>query len=223
MKAMILAAGRGQRLRPETDHTPKPLLPIAGEPLIAHHLRKLAAAGCREVVINTGWLGEQLPAVLGQGAAWGLHIRYSPEGWPALETGGGIHRALPLLGEAPFLLVNGDVWTDADYGHLLQATLAETDHAHLWLVDNPDSNAAGDFAINNGRLRNSGCRRTYSGIAQLRPALFAEATEGSFPLAPWLRQAADADRASAAMLPGQWCDVGTPERRADLESALLSR
>lgn len=222
MKAMILAAGRGHRLRPETDHTPKPLLPVAGEPLIAHHLRKLARAGCREVVINTGWLGEQLPAVLGDGAAWGLRILYSPEGWPALETGGGIRHALPLLGEAPFLLVNGDVWTDADYRRLMEKTLADADDAHLWLVDNPASHAEGDFALEGGRLRNTGSRRTYSGIAQLRPAVLAEAPAGSFPLAPWLRRAADADRASAAMLPGQWCDVGTPERRAELEAALTA-
>ncbi|WP_421718020.1 N-acetylmuramate alpha-1-phosphate uridylyltransferase MurU [Algiphilus sp.] len=222
MKAMILAAGRGQRLRPDTDHTPKPLLPIAGKPLITHHLRKLAASGCRDVVINTGWLGAQLPAALGDGAAWGVRIHYSPEGWPALETGGGIRRALPLLGADPFLLINGDVWTDADYAQLLGRPLAAEDHAHLWLVDNPKGHTAGDFAVVEGRLRNTGSRKTYSGVALLRPALLAGAPEGGFPLAPWLRKAADANRASAALLPGRWCDVGTPERRAALETALLA-
>lgn len=217
---MILAAGRGSRLRPDTDHTPKPLLPLAGQPLVVHHLRKLAAAGCRHVVINTGWLGEQLPRALGDGSRWGVRIAYSPEGWPALETGGGIRNALPLLGEDPFLLINGDVWTDADYKGLLEAQLADTDLAHLWLVDNPEDHAEGDFSDAQGRLRNQGERKTYSGIALLRPALLAGATEAAFSLAPWLRAAADADQASAAMLPGVWCDVGTPERRAALEAAL---
>jgi len=217
---MLLAAGRGNRLRPDTDHTPKPLLPLAGEPLIVHHLRKLAAAGCREVVINTGWLGEQLPQALGDGRRWGLHIDYSVEGWPALETGGGIRNALPLLGEAPFLLINGDVWTDTDYEALLSARLAANDLAHLWLVANPESNVDGDFAMVRGRLRNAGARKTYSGIAVLRPRLLEAAGAGAFPLAPSLRQAAEADQASAAMLLGDWCDVGTPERRAALEAAL---
>lgn len=217
---MILAAGRGSRLRPDTDHTPKPLLPLAGQPLIAHHLCKLAEAGCRDVVINTGWLGEQLPRVLGDGSRWGVRIAYSPEGWPALETGGGIRNALPLLGDAPFLLINGDVWTDTDYKLLLGAQLAASDMAHLWLVDNPEDHAQGDFSDVQGRLRNQGARKTYSGIALIRPALLAGATEAAFPLAPWLRAAADTDQASAATLSGAWCDVGTPERRAALETAL---
>lgn len=222
MKAMILAAGRGNRLRPDTDHTPKPLLPLAGEPLIAHHLRKLGDAGCREVVINTGWLGEQLPEVLGDGSRWGVRIEYSAEGWPALETGGGIRNSLPLLGTSPFLLINGDVWTDTDYAALAGTRLAENDLAHLWLVDNPESNAGGDFAVLRGRLRNEGMRKTYSGIAVLHPRLLDTAEAGAFPLAPWLRQAAEADRASAALLPGAWCDVGTAQRRAALEAALAT-
>ena len=147
MKAFVLAAGRGERMRPLTDQTPKPLLPVAGKPLIEWHLEKLAAAGVREAVINLGWLGAQIPQALGDGERFGLSLRYSDEGWPALETGGGIFRALPLLGSEPFLLVNGDVWTDVDLSALVRRGLRDEELAHLLLVANPLQHPKGDFAL----------------------------------------------------------------------------
>lgn len=214
MKAFVLAAGRGERMRPLTDHRPKPLLPVAGKPLIEWHLERLAAAGVGEVVINLGWLGAQIPAALGDGARWGLCLRYSDEGWPALETGGGIHRALPLLGAAPFLLVNGDVWTDADFAALVQRGLLGAELAHLLLVPNPPQHPAGDFALDQGWVGEQGERLTYSGIALLHPHLFEGRSPGAFPLAPLLRSAMAAGRVSGRRHDGVWLDIGTPERLA---------
>ena len=223
MKAMILAAGRGERMRPITDHTPKPLIAVAGRPLINWHLDALQAAGITEFVVNTGWLSERLHAHLGDGRARGLSIAWSDEGWPALETGGGIHRALPLLGDAPFLLVNGDVWTDYPLARLVEraARLPEQDLAHLVLVPNPAHNPRGDFGLAGGRMIPACAESlTYSGIAVLRPALFAEADAGAFPLAPLLRDAAIRGRVGAELHGGRWSDVVTPERLATLETQL---
>ena len=218
MKAFILAAGRGERLRPLTDHTLKPLLPVRGQPLIEWHLHKLAAAGVREVVINLGWLGEKIEAHLGDGARFGLKLAYSPEGWPALETGGGLHRALPLLGAEPFLLVNGDVFTDLPFAPLLAAGLQAGDLAHLVLVDNPPQHPQGDFALLDGRVQDAAPRLTYSGIALLHPQLFAGCTAGAFPLAPLLKRAMAADQVSGQHHAGLWSDIGTPERLAAAQS-----
>lgn len=219
MKAMILAAGRGSRLRPLTDTTPKPLLEVGGEPLIAHHLRKLAAAGVTEVVINTGWLGEQLPAALGDGSRWGASIAWSHEGWPALDTGGGIRNALPLLGNAPFLLLNSDVWSDIDYAGLLEHP-APKDLGRLVLVPNPPQHPEGDFGLVDGRID---CERaprwTYAGLAVLRPEILANA-RGGFPLAPLLQEAARQKRLAGQLSRAQWHDVGTPQRLEALRCSL---
>jgi MurNAc alpha-1-phosphate uridylyltransferase len=218
MKAMLLAAGRGERMRPLTDTTPKPLLQVAGKPLIAWHLQRLAAAGVGDVVINLSWLGEQIAMALGDGAAHGLRIHYSREPWPALETGGGIRQALPLLGDEPFLLVNGDVYTDVDLGAL---RLAPGDLAQLVLVPNPPHHATGDFHLAAGRITGQqGERLTYSGIALLHPALFAEAEPGRFPLLPWLLKARESGRLGGQRHDGLWIDVGTPERLGELDARL---
>lgn len=222
MKVMLLAAGRGERMRPLTDTTPKPLLPVAGKPLIVHHLERLAAAGFTEVVINLSWLGGQIEATLGDGSRHGVSITYSREPWPALETGGGIFNALPLLGDAPFLLVNGDVYCDADLGQL---HLAPGDLGQLLLVPNPDHHPRGDFWLDeSGRIRAQPAgqseRLTYSGIAVLRPEMFAGAAPGRFPLLPWLERAREAGRLGGQHHPGRWLDVGTPARLAQLDAAL---
>ncbi len=214
MRAMILAAGRGERMRPLTDHTPKPLLPVAGRPLIEHHLLALAAAGFREVVINHAHLGGMIEAALGDGARFGLEIRYSAEE-TALETGGGIFRALPLLGSEPFLVINGDVWTDYPYARLPAAPDGE---AHLVLVPNPPHNPRGDFLLQGGRvLSGEGRCYTFSGIGVYRPELFAGGGEGAFPLAPLLRAAMARGRVSGELYQGCWVDVGTRERLAEVE------
>ena len=216
MKAFILAAGRGERMRPLTDHTPKPLLAVRGKPLIEWHLEKLAAAGVEQVIINLGWLGEKIRQHLGDGARFGLRIEYSDEGWPALETGGGIHQALPLLGDQPFLLVNGDVFTDIGFAPLLARGLQRDEQAHLLLVPNPPQHPKGDFALHGGRVLDAEPRLTYSGIAVLHPQLFAGCKAGAFPLAPLLKRAIAAGQVSGACHLGQWSDVGTPERLAGL-------
>ena len=218
MKAFVLAAGRGERMRPLTDHTPKPLLPVAGKPLIEWHLERLAAAGVREVVINLGWLGARIPQALGDGARFGLSLHYSDEGWPALETGGGIFRALPLLGSEPFLLVNGDVWCDADLAALAARGLVAGELAHLLLVANPPQHPRGDFALGaDGRIADDAePRLTYSGIGVLHPRLFEGCRDGAFPLAPLLRGAMAASAVTGRRHAGQWVDVGTPERLAAL-------
>lgn len=222
MKVMILAAGRGARLRPLTDVVPKPLLEVNGKPLIAYLLRQLQRAGAREVVINTGWLGEQLEATLGSGKAYGLQIAYSHEGWPALETAGGIKRALPLLGDDEFLVVNGDVYVDGiDFRRLLRLHLPGQDLAHLVLVPNPPHNPKGDFSMVAGRVFDAGARYTFSGISVLHPALFENVPEGPAKLAKRLRTAAESHQVTAELFTGDWSDVGTPERLGQLERRLV--
>lgn len=217
MKAMILAAGRGNRMRPLTDHTPKPLLAAGGKPLIVHHIERLAAAGMRDLVINHAHLGAQIESALGDGARFGVRIRYSPEG-EALETGGGIFRALPLLGPDPFLVVNGDVWADVDLGGL---ELGEGDLAHLVLVGNPPHHPRGDFALVQGRVCAEGePRYTFSGIGIYRPELFAGCEPGVFPLAPLLRRAMEAGRVGGQLHGGRWFDIGTPQRLDELDRML---
>lgn len=219
MKAMLLAAGRGERMRPLTDQRPKPLLEVAGRPLIAWHLQRLVAAGVREVVINLSWLGEMIAAALGDGSRYGLAIAYSREPWPALETGGGIRQALPLLGAGPFLLVNGDIYTDVDFAQL---TIAHDDLAQLVLVPNPPHHPQGDFGLDAaGRIVAQARERlTYSGVALLRPELLAAAEPGRFPLRPWLERALAAGRLGGVRHDGLWMDVGTPGRLAELDAQL---
>ena len=219
MKAMILAAGKGERLRPLTLHTPKPLVRAAGVPLIEYHIRSLAAAGFRELVINHAWLGQQIEDYLGDGAQFGVSIRYSAEGEP-LETGGGIFRALPLLGDEPFLVVNGDIYCDYPFARLQQPL---DGLARLVLVDNPAHHPTGDFSLQQGRVRDGageGECLTYSGIAVLSPALFAECQPGAFKLAPLLRRAMADNRVSGEHFSGHWIDVGTHERLAEVEQLL---
>ena len=214
MKAMILAAGRGERMRPLTDKLPKPLLPLAGKPLVVHHIERLAEAGIRQLVINHAHLGGMIEAQLGDGSAWGVEIRYSPEE-KALETGGGIFRALPLLGEAPFLVVNSDVWCDVEFGRL---QLAPGMLAHLLLVPNPAHHPQGDFVLQGERVvAGDGERLTFSGIGVYHPRLFVDCRPGVFPLAPLLRTAMVKAKVSGCCHRGHWVDVGTPERLRDLE------
>ncbi|HPE80026.1 MAG: nucleotidyltransferase family protein [Sedimenticolaceae bacterium] len=216
---MILAAGRGERMRPLTDHTPKPLLKVAGKPLIVWHIERLARAGICDLVINHAHLGQQIEDLLGDGAQWGVHIRYSREGeGRALDTGGGIFRALPLLGGAPFLVVNADVWCDLDPRQL---NLGADDLVQLVMVDNPPQHPAGDFHLAGGRLSAAAePRLTYSGIGVYRPELFDGCSAGAFPLAPLLRSAMTAGRAGGEHYRGRWTDVGTPQRLAELDRAL---
>jgi N-acetyl-alpha-D-muramate 1-phosphate uridylyltransferase len=217
MKAMILAAGRGNRMRPLTDRTPKPLLEVGGRPLIQYHLEHLAAAGIHDIVINHAHLGEQIEHRLGDGRRYGVRIRYSVE-QTALETGGGIFKALPLLGPEPFLVINGDIWSDHD---LKDLDLAASDLAHLILVDNPPHHPSGDFALCDGRVHPEGTQRlTFSGIGLYRPSLFDDCRPGAFPLAPLLRRAMLAGQVSGARHPGHWLDIGTPERLAELDLCL---
>ena len=220
MKAMVLAAGRGERMRPLTDAEPKPLLRVGGKRLVEYHLENLARAGFRDVVINTAWLGDRIEAALGNGARYGLSITYSHERPEALETGGGIHRALPLLGSAPFLLVNGDVWTDIDFGALRREPPAAS-LAHLVLVPNPPHHARGDFRLEQGLVaEGEGERYTYSGIGIFRPEMFAACAAGKFPLLPLLRQAIGERRLSGELHRGRWYDIGTVERLKALDSEL---
>ena len=223
MRAMILAAGRGERMRPLTDRTPKPLLPVAGKPLIVWHLERLARAGFRDVVINHAHLGDQIEALLDDGAAWGLAIRYAAEPPGALETAGGIANALPLLGAEPFLVVNGDVWCDWDFARAATA-LRAGDLARLVLVPNPPHHAAGDFALTADRVAATGePRRTFAGIGIYRPALFAAVERGRpAKLAPLLRGAMAQGKVGGELYAGRWEDVGTPERLAALDALLRS-
>ncbi|MFF7709860.1 N-acetylmuramate alpha-1-phosphate uridylyltransferase MurU [Pseudomonas sp. NPDC007930] len=222
MKAMILAAGKGERLRPLTLHTPKPLVRAAGVPLIEYHVRALAAAGFTELVINHAWLGQQIEDYLGDGSRFGVSIAWSPEGEP-LETGGGIHRALPLLGEQPFVVVNGDIWCEFDFARL-RAPLPGL--AHLVLVDNPAHHPGGDFALAGGQASDpagEAARLTYSGIAVLHPRVFEGCASGAFKLAPLLRQAMAQGQVSGERFAGRWVDVGTHERLAEVEHVLSER
>ncbi|MCE8004339.1 N-acetylmuramate alpha-1-phosphate uridylyltransferase MurU [Billgrantia ethanolica] len=221
MKAMILAAGLGKRMRPLTDHCPKPLLPVAGKPLIVHHLERLAAVGIDEVVINISYRAEQIISALDDGHQFGVRIAWSHETQP-LETGGGIRQALPLLGGAPFLLVNGDVWCEFDP---LTLPALGGDLAHLVLVDNPTHHPDGDFHLDAaGRVHDEGePRLTFAGLSLLDPALVADQSPGEFPLAPLLRAAMHAGRVGGTHHRGRWVDVGTPERLAELERELVGR
>ena len=230
MNALILAAGLGERMRPLTDVTPKPLLRAGGKPLIAWHLEKLAAIGVRDVVINTSWLAPQFPDVLGDGAHWGLRIQFVYEGTTPLETGGGMWNALPLLGDAPFLAVNGDIWTDYDFARLPHDPDGD---AHLVLVDNPAQHPRGDFGFEDGRVTSIGANMlTFAGIGVYRPRLFeqwrtvvgdapgANDVPPRFKLAPLLRAAMARDAVTGEHHRGRWTDVGTPERLAELNAAL---
>ncbi len=214
MIAMILAAGRGERLRPLTENTPKALVEVRGRSLLERHLDRLAAAGIETVVINLGWLGDRIAERVGSGHEYGLNVIYSPEGDNILETGGGIHRALPLLGPDPFLVVNADIYTDMP---LPPAGLADADMGRLVLVPRPAHKERGDFDLRDGRVCESDdppC--TFSGIAVYRPEFFAGCEPGRFPLAPMLKAAASAGRMAGSLYEGLWEDVGTPERLEDL-------
>ncbi|GAA0215731.1 nucleotidyltransferase family protein [Castellaniella daejeonensis] len=241
MRAMILAAGRGERMRPLTDTCPKPLLPVGGRPLIAWHLERLARAGITDILVNHAWLGERIEAALGDGQAYGVRLRYSAES-PALETAGGIARALPFFQDRPFLVVNGDVWCDWDPARAIRiaAGWPAGRLAHLVLVDNPDHHPEGDFMlqadgfvaprpVSDGPSKDAPLRAahapapalTFAGIGLYHPALFA-ATEADrpAPLAPLLRQAMAAHAVSGERHAGRWVDVGTPARLAALDAAL---
>jgi len=215
MKAMILAAGLGNRMRPLTDHRPKPLLEVAGKPLIVYHLERLAAAGFKDVIINIAHLGHMIPEALGDGSQWGLKISYSDEQEEgALESLGGIVKALPLLGDEPFLVVNGDVWSD--YVFDVHFDIKEG-LAHLILVDNPEHNLDGDFALCGDRVCRDGMGKlTFSGIGYYAPSLFRRQSYGSAPLAPLLREAMDLGKVSGEHHQGVWRDIGTPERLEEI-------
>jgi MurNAc alpha-1-phosphate uridylyltransferase len=216
--AMILAAGRGERMRPLTDHTPKPLLEVGGKPLIQYHVEALARAGIVNLIVNHAHLGEQIETFLGDGNRWGVSIVYSPEPPGALETGGGICNALELLGEAPFLVVNGDIWCDYDFSHV---RCSGDKLAHLVLVKNPHHNPLGDFRLQDGVISNAESGRlTFSGIGVYSPELFASCGGGAFPLAPLLRKAADDGLVSGEHYRGGWIDVGTPQRLKELDGFL---
>jgi N-acetyl-alpha-D-muramate 1-phosphate uridylyltransferase len=221
MKAMVLAAGRGERLRPLTDSVPKPLVQVGGKPLIAWHLAALARAGVREVVINLSWLAEQLRAALGDGHGFGVTIHYSEEGPVPLETGGGIFRALPLLGTEPFLLVNGDIWTDLPFETL---SLAPAALAHLVLVPNPPQHPQGDFGLEPGGIvvNRDSDRFTYCGVGLYRPEFFHDCEPGRFPLLPLLNRAIAARQLHGELYRGRWSDVGTPARLAALNAELAA-
>lgn len=219
MKAFILAAGRGERMRPLTDKTPKPLLKIRGEPIIVHTIRRLCLAGVSELVINVSYLADQIEAELGNGSNWGAEIKYSRE-LVALETAGGVVQALPLLGDAPFILVNGDIWTDFDFTQLRNRQLKNS-LGHLVMVENPAHNPGGDFFLGGEKLSlEEGERLTYSGIGLYSPKLFVELAPGKRPLAPILRQAISNSQLSAEIFTGSWEDIGTPERLEQLNQKL---
>ena len=231
MKALVFAAGFGERMRPLTERTPKPLLEAGGQPLIVWHLRKLAALGIDEVVVNTSWLAAQFPAMLGDGARFGLRIAYSHEGEVPLETGGGMLNALRLLGDAPFVAVNGDVWSDFDFARLPREPAGL---AHLVLVDNPTHHPHGDFRLDaDGRVHADGAPRlTFAGIGVYRPQLLArwreaigpapgaDAVPPRFPIAPLLRAAMAEGRVDGERHAGRWTDAGTPQRLHELDAAL---
>jgi len=225
MKAMILAAGLGTRMRPLTDHTPKPMLKAGGLPLIEHQIRRLVKAGIRDIVINHAYLGEQIEAYCGNGEKWQCRIQYSAEAEP-LETGGGIFKALPLLGNEPFLLVNGDVWCDLDYQCLVNAQWQQK--GHLVLVANPEHNPMGDFALSaaeNGQSivsEHGSPKWTFSGVSVLNPSLFEGCSAGVFKLAPLLKDAMAEQNVTGEVYEGYWLDVGTPNRLAELDAHISS-
>ena len=216
-----MAAGRGERMRPITDTLPKPLVPVAGKPLIGYHLERLARAGIKEVVINLSWLGDRIKAALGDGRAYGLSIAYSEEGPVPLETGGGIFQALSLLGTGPFLVVNGDTWSDIDYAHLALENGAD---GRIVLVDNPTHNTRGDFGLAGDLVVDQDFDRfTYSGVGVYRPEFFAGCSPGRFPMLPLMKRAIAARALRGQLHHGEWCDVGTPERLASLDAEVRAR
>ncbi len=223
MKAMILAAGRGERMRPLTDCTPKPLLQVGGKSLIEYHLIALAESGFKQVVINHAHLGQQIENKLGNGECYGLNILYSAEPEGGLETGGGIHQALPLLGSSPFLVINGDIWTD--YPLPASLFLKPNALAHLILVDNPAHNPEGDFVLSaSNRVHDKkGPRLTFSGIGLYHPDLFKQQKSGRFALAPLLRKAMLANQVTGERYRGQWIDIGTPQRLHELDQHLTTK
>ena len=229
MKAFILAAGRGERMRPLTDHTPKPLLVAGGKPLIVWHLERLAAAGFREIIINHAHLGSLIEQTLGDGSQWGLQIQYSPEPPGALETAGGIAAALPLLGDEPFLVVNGDVYCDINFSRFLKLTAPRRKHswgatlAHLVMVENPAHHAGGDFSLDGERViyANGEQTLTYAGIGVFSPSFFAGVQPGTImKLRPLLDAAIAAGTLTGERFAGRWVDVGTPQRLAELDAEL---
>lgn len=230
MKAMILAAGRGERMRPLTDYTPKPLLKVAGKALIEYHIDALARSGINEIVINHAWLGNKFEDELGDGERYGVSIQYSPENEGRLETGGGILNALPLLGDSAFIIINGDIWTDYVFANIQKSIGESTDNdAHLVLIDNPAHHPDGDFLLHNGVVYNDTpdnselsdkMKLTYSGIAVFHPNLFTGCDSGGFPLAPLLRTAMSQGRVSGEYFQGRWSDVGTLERLEELNEEL---
>lgn len=236
MKAMILAAGRGERMRPLTDRLPKPLLAVAGKPLIYFHLEKLAQAGVTDVVINTAWLAEHLVAAIGTGAAWGLHVHWSHEPEGGLETAGGIIQALPwltgattshahLVEQQPFWVVNGDIWTDFDFNQLPRQLAGHL--GHLVMVDNPSHHPEGDFSLTTTGLVTTAAKQvprlTFSGVSVLSPALFAGYGQGRLALRPLFEQAISNQQLTGQHHQGCWTDVGTPERLARLNATLVAR
>lgn len=221
MKAMILCAGRGARMRPLTDTMPKPLLPVADKPLVQYHIEKLAQAGVSEVVINHAWLGEQIEKTLGDGSRWGVNIRYSAES-EALETAGGIIKALPLLSDEAFIVVNGDVWCDYPFENLLEL---RPEKAHLVLVENPEHNPRGDFALAEGGLvlDHGDEKFTFSGVSVMSPMLFSGLDADKMALAPLLREAMTQQQVSGELYKGEWVDVGTPQRLAKLDKSVREK
>jgi len=230
MRAMILAAGRGERMRPLTDHTPKPLLQVGGKPLIVWHIERLAYAGITDLVINHAHLGTQIEKTLGDGSRYGVRIRYSPEHPPALETAGGIAHAMHLLGSQPFAVINGDIYSDYDFAHLpARAAALQTsgDAAHLVLASNPAHYPNGDFGLANGRVTASAIRNpqsailTFTGIGIYQPILFEHIPRGTaVPLAPLLRAQIALNKVSGEHYNGCWVDVGTPQRLEELDKQL---
>ena len=223
MKAMILAAGRGERLRPLTDEMPKPLLKVAGRSLIEYHIYNLAKAGFKEIIINTAWLAEKIHQQLGDGSNYNVAIQYSDEG-DALETAGGIINALPMLGDKPFVVINGDIWCDFDFSTWDFSTLPKLNaniQAHLVLVKNPEHNQKGDFSLQNGLIKNTGdTMHTFSGIGVYSADFFAKQESGISPLAPLIRNKCEDDLVSGQFYDGLWTDVGTIERLHELEEQL---
>ena len=213
MIVMLLAAGRGERMRPLTDHTPKPLLQVGGKPLIVWHIERLARAGFTELVINHAHLGRQIETALGDGRQFGVSIQYSDEG-KALETAGGIAYALPLLGNPPFVVINSDIYCEYDFTHLSdRASKLKSDMAHLVLVDNPKQHPNGDFGLSNGRVTENSPKLTFSGIGIYTPAMFQHITRGAIaPLAPLLREQITLGKISGEHYSVRWVDVGTPQR-----------
>ena len=218
---MILSAGRGARLRPLTDTLPKPLVEIGGQTLLELHLQRLAAANVRTVVINLGWLGEQIAERVGSGRRFGVNVIYSREHDEVLDTGGGIVRALPMLGDDPFWVLNGDVYTDYELRPLVMPSTAD---ARLVLVPTPDYRPNGDFGLDDGLVRNEGAPlHTFSGIACYRPRFFAGRVAERFSIVPLLRAAADAGRMTGELYEGEWADIGTPERLQDLQRRVANQ